>query len=266
MAQQPVYSMAHADIIVTHKCNMKGNCLPTCADKFVNTSDKEIETSVVEKFLGLFSAHIAKRETENVIFYEQPQILVLGGEPALVGSEKLIAIAKAAEKYNFKKIISSNGLNLEVLKEIAPYYDSLQITLQGYGHPKELDRLRQIGADKVNVKLRCDAKLTYEMLIRFIENTKDFSRRSVVRYWDYAKACFTNKDPEILAFMDSLEWKRFSDSISSSMYAMYENVRFKKETDEILTAEMPDIPKLYPSGVYNCTWKDETSNPYFGEL
>jgi len=263
---KPIYSMAHADIIVTHKCNMKGNCLPTCADKFVNTSDKEIEVSTVEKFLDLFSKHIAKRKTENVIFYEQPQILVLGGEPTLVGSEKLIAIAEIAKKYGFERIISSNGLNFRVLKEILPYYDSLQITLQTYGSKAELRRLLDLGSKKINVKLRCDVNLTFDDLVNFIASTKSFKRRSVVRYWDYKNHCFTNKDPAIEEFMNALEWKPFTDSISTSMYAMFDGVRFKKETEEILSAEMPDIPKLYPSGVYNCTWKNEDSNPYFGEL
>lgn len=155
----------HADIIVTHSCNM--HC-KLCVDQFKNTSSDIISLDKVEKFLRLLKTKTVKTDKKNVT-----EILLLGGEPTMAGSEHLNKIADLAHKYGFRICISTNGKKKDVIEEILPHFDWLQITCRS---DKEIDHWRKF-KDKVNIKLAGDENLTLDKFRHFVEYTRDFSRK-----------------------------------------------------------------------------------------
>lgn len=237
------YNLDHIDIVVSHKCNM--NC-PYCIDKFKGTNG-EIDLSTIDSFL----------KKVRTVTDEKLEILLLGGEPTIIGSEKLINIAKLIKSYGFDVIISTNGLAKNTINEILPYFNWIQITTHS---EKETNYWREINNKfhNINLKLSGDQFLTYEKLDHFIDSTTDFKRRSVSMYFtpDYEQLC---SDQKIWSLLDTLEWKRNG----SYMYAFYKDVRFKKcipnETNFI---DEPTVPKLYPNGNYNKTWLNENLDDY----
>jgi len=225
----------HADIVVTHKCNM--NC-PFCIDKFRGISDEE-------NFLKKL-----RQKTDKEL-----EILLLGGEPTCIGSEKLIKIARLVHKYGFKIIMSTNGKLKSVISDIYDDFDYIQVTVHS---KKELDYW-VIHGDKINVKIAGDEHLTYKKLIDFIETTKGlFKRRSVSMYFtpDFKELC---DDPKIWELLNNLDWYRNG----SYEYAFYKGVRFKKSIHgETNIIDEPTVPKLYPNGNYNKTWENEEMNNF----
>ena len=243
MEKYNLYNLDHVDIVVSHQCNMK---CPYCIDKFRGI-DGEIEINSVKQFLEKI------RETTN----EKLEVLLLGGEPTIIGSKKLIEIAKLIKEYDFSPIISTNGFVKDTINEILPYFDWIQITTHS---EKETECWHKINEkyNNINLKLSGDKTLTYKKLQHFIETTTDFKRRSVSMYFtpDFEELC---KDKDIWNLFDTLDWKRNG----SYLYAFYNNVRFKKcipsETNVI---DEPTVPKLYPNGNYNKTWLDEKLDDY----
>ena len=237
------YDLDHIDIVVSHKCNM--NCL-FCIDKF-RGNDGEIELKSIETFLK----KIRKYEDRCL------EVLLLGGEPTIIGSEKLIKIAQVIRNYGFLPIISTNGFDKETIIKILPYFEWIQITTHS---EKETEYWRKVNSSShnINLKLSGDKSLTYDKLMKFIEETTDFTRRSVSMYFtpEYKELC---EDKKVWELLNSLKWTRNG----SYLYAFYKNVRFKKcipgETNLI---DEPTVPKLYPNGNYNKTWLNEQNNDY----
>ena len=235
----------HADIVTSHICNMR---CPFCIDKFIRTSTDTIKLEDVHRFMKLLRKHTD----------EPLEILLLGGEPTMLSKDKLVKIAETIHEYGFKAMMSTNGVLTDKIKQILPYYDWVQITVHS---DKELKYWSQ-WPEKVNVKLSGDRKLTFDKLIQWIEDTKQFERRSVSMYFteDFEELC---KDKDIWNLLETLDWKRNG----SYLYAFYEGVRFKRcihgETNII---DEPTVPKLYPNGNYNKTWRNEDMDAYLGNL
>ena len=231
----------HADIVTSHKCN--NNC-PYCIDKFIHTSEEEVSLENIESFLKLL------RTNKN----KKLEVLLLGGEPTMLSTEKLIDIAQLIKKYGFSPIMSTNGKEKEKIIKVLPYYDWIQVTVY---NDKQIDYWRPY-LDKINIKICGDKNLTMDKLNHFIDYTKDFKRKSVSMYFteDFKELC---EDKDIWNLLNSLEWTRNG----SYMYAFYKDVRFKKcipgETNVI---DEPTVPKLYPNGNYNKTWNNEEMDNY----
>lgn len=232
----------HIDIVVTHQCNM--NC-KFCIDKFRGMDDKIVKLSDVEAFLIGIRKHTNK----------PLEVLLLGGDPSVVGAHYLIQIAKTIRKYGFRPIMSTNGTLKGTIEDCLPYFDWIQITTHS---DMETDYWRQHG-DKINIKLAGDKNLTWDSLHHFMNYTKvDFTRRSVSMYFtpDFQELCV---DENVWNLLNTLEWHRNG----SYEYAFYNGVRFKKcihgETNII---DEPSVPKLYPNGAYNKTWNDEIMDDY----
>lgn len=231
----------HADIVTTHACN--GRC-QFCIDKFVHTSSKTIELSTIEKFLKV----LRKNTDENL------EVLLLGGDPSVLPEQKLIDIANLVHSYGFRIIMSTNGILKQKIRNILPYFDSIQVTAH---NDAEIDYWRDC-ADKINMKWAGDENFDFEAFNHFIEYSKGFARRSVTMYFkpDFTELC---TDEKIWNVLNTLDWKRNG----SYNYAFYEGVRFKKgihgETNII---DEPTVPKVYPNGNYNKTWNDEELDDY----
>lgn len=231
----------HADIVTTHFCN---NHCKFCIDKFVNTEERVVSLTDVEKFLKLL-----RKNTDKSI-----SVLLLGGEPTTLPTEHLIQIANLIRQYGFKPMMSTNGINKNKIIEILPYYDWIQVTVYT---DKQIDFWRQ-WPDKINIKYSGDRLLTMKKLQHFIEYTKGFTRRSISMYFtpDWQELC---TDEDVWTLLDSLEWTRNG----SYYYTFHEGVRFKRcihgETNVI---DEPTIPKLYPNGNYNKTWNHEILDDY----
>ena len=232
----------HIDIVVSHECNM--HC-PHCIDKFRGTSNKTVKLADIENFLELIRQHT----TEPI------EVLLLGGEPTVVGAHYLIQISKIIRKYGFRPIMSTNGVLKGTIKDCLPYFDWIQITAHS---DNEIDYWRAYG-DKVNIKIAGDQYFTMDSLYHFIKYTMDdFTRRSVSMYFtpDFKELC---TDEDVWSLLNSLQWKRNG----SYEYAFYNGIRFKKcihgETNII---DEPSVPKLYPNGAYNKTWNNEIMDDY----
>lgn len=231
----------HVDIVTSHLCN---NRCKHCIDKFIRTSSKVISLETIDKFLNLIRRHADK----------QLEVLLLGGEPTVLATEKLIAIAELVHSKGFLVMMSTNGILKDKIIQLIPYYDSIQITVNS---DEEIDFWRK-WSDKINIKLSGDDELTMEKLEHFVEYTEGFFRRSISMYFtpDFDELC---TDPEIWKLLDTLEWQRNG----SYMYTFYKGVRIKKcihgETNII---DEPTVPKVYPNGNYNKTWCHEELDDY----
>lgn len=244
--EEKIQSIDHVDIVVSHQCNMKCSF---CIDKLRGVNDEMVKLEDIEQFLILIRKHTNR----------DLSVLLLGGEPTIVGSDYLIQIAELVRRYGFKISMSTNGVRRDTIIECMPYFDSIQITTHS---DKETDFWRQYG-NKINIKLAGDKSLTMEKLNHFMEYTEgDFYRRSVSMYFtpEFEELCI---DERVWRFLDTLNWYRNG----SYRYAFYDGVRFKKcipgETNVI---DEPIIPKLYPNGNYNKTWDNEFMDPYLGTL
>jgi organic radical activating enzyme len=235
----------HIDLVVTHKCNFK---CPHCIDKFVNTSDDEIQLEEIDRFLNrLINSNKVAPGTE---------VLLLGGEPTSLDAEKLILIAKTIRKHNLSPIMSTNGSDREKILKILPWFDWIQITIY---NKEQIDFWKKYHS-KINLKLSGDKTLTMDRLKWFIHNSEDFERRSVSMYFtpDFKELC---EDPEIWRFLSSPfhDWNRNG----SYDYMFCNGIRFKKcipgKTNII---DEPTVPKLYPNGNYNQTWSNEYMDDY----
>ena len=231
----------HADIVTSHKCN--NNC-KHCIDTFIRSSNEEVKIENIKKFLDML-----KKRTDKKI-----SVLLLGGEPTMLSTEKLIEIANLVHSYGFKVSMSTNGINKNKIHEILPYFDWVQITMHS---DKEMDYWRPYG-DKINAKWSGDKMMTLEKMEHFIEYTQGYGRRSISMYFtpDFHELC---EDQRVWDILNTLEWTRNG----SYEYAFYKGVRFKKcihgETNII---DEPTIPKLYPNGNYNKTWRNEEMDDY----
>lgn len=238
------YNLDHIDIVVSHKCNMHCFC---CIDKFRGIVDGEIELSSVENFLKKI----------RTVTDEKLEVLFLGGEPTIIGAKKNIELANLIRSYGFSPIMSSNGVRKDIINEILPYFDWIQITTHS---EKETEYWREVNKkfNNINLKLSGDKQLTYDKLMHFIETTKDFKRRSVSMYFtpNFEQLC---KDEKIWDMLKTLDWK----INGSYKYAFYKDVRFKKCIPGITNiADEPTVPKLYPNGNYNKTWLNEENDDY----
>lgn len=231
----------HVDIVTSHMCN---NRCKHCIDKFIRTSTQVISLETIEKFLDIIRTYTNKKL----------EVLLLGGEPTLLATEKLISIAELVHSKGFLVMMSTNGILKQKIIQLIPYYDSIQITVNS---DEEVDFWRQ-WSDKINIKLSGDAGLTLEKLEHFVKYTEGFFRRSISMYFtpDFEELC---KDKEIWALLDTLEWERNG----SYMYTFYKGVRIKKCIhDETNIVDEPTVPKVYPNGNYNKTWCHEELDDY----
>ena len=239
------YPIDHIDIVVTHNCNMK---CPYCIDTFRGNAG-EISLDSIDAFLKKIRS----------ITDQKLEVLLLGGEPTCIDTDKLCSIAKKIKEYGFSPIISTNGIDRKAVLKILPYFDWIQITTHS---EQETDYWRGVNVKygNINLKLSGDQTLTLEKLNHFIDTTTDFTRRSVSMYFtpDFEELC---KDDRVWSLLDSelLNWERNG----SYLYAFYKGVRFKKcipgKTNII---DEPTVPKLYPNGNYNRTWLNEDMDDY----
>lgn len=246
-----LHEISHADIVLTHQCNM--NC-PCCIDKFRNQSKDIIKPADIRKFLRILKEHTCK--TKSFGFDKNPniEILLLGGEPTMVGVDYLSFIAGMVHSFGFEICISTNGIKRDVIEQIIPFYNWLQITVRS---KKEIDFWRKY-KDKVNIKLPGDHTLTLEKFNSFVEETKDFARKSLTMYFtpDFKELCTDSKMWEVLS---AAEWER----CGSYLYTFINGVRVKRCIPGITNiADEPLIPKLYPNGNYNKTWFNENQDSY----
>lgn len=232
----------HIDIVATHQCNQSCNY---CIDPFRNTSKKIIDIEKVAEFLASI-----REKTE-----EKLTVLLLGGEPTLLSKQKLKQLTNTIHEYGFRASISTNGQLWRKAIKIAPFFDTIQVTIDDFDQIPLLYDIK----DKVNVKMPGDEYMNWQRLTEFMEETKDFYRQSVPMYFNpqtFEELC---EDRYVWDFLNSLDWKRDE----SYKYAFYDKIRFKKcipgETNII---DEPKIPKLYPNGNYNCNWQNETMNNY----
>lgn len=249
------FGIHHADIVVTHACNM--NC-PHCIDKFKNTSSQVVELAAIEEFLRVLKENTYKKIDSEIDNNPKIEILLLGGEPTLVGSEYLIKIANLVHSFGFEICISTNGTKKQIIEEIIPHFDWIQITCYT---DEQIDFWSKY-PDKVNIKIAGDENFTLEKFEHFIEKTKQFKRKSLSMYFAPEKGSLCN-DENVYKLLNNLDWKR----LGSYEYTFYEGVRIKQyipgETNII---DEPMIPKLYPNGNYNKNWYNEKHVPYLGEV
>lgn len=235
-------SLLHADIVVTHACNF--NC-KFCIDKFVNTDTTEIKLSDIKSFLELLTLHVP----ENSKF----TILLLGGEPTMLSTRKLIDIADLIHSYGFRASMSTNGVDREKIKSLLPHYEWIQITIR---NKDQADYWR--GYDNINLKLAGDQSLTFSKLVWFMNDTTDFKRRSISMYQDQ-KCNELCKDKDVWDLLNTFDWKKEG----SYKYAFYRGIRFKRNIPGWTNiVDEPRIPKLYPNGNYNKTWLHEKMDDY----
>lgn len=235
----------HIDIVTSHICN--NNC-PHCVDKFLWSSTKFIENQTVEKFLNL----IRKHTDENL------EVLLLGGEPTMMPIRRLIEISEIIHSLGFQALMSSNGKLKKKIISILPYFESIQITVD-VDDENTIDFWRKF-ASKINIKIAADENLTMEKLVRFIENTRDFSRQSVCVYFtpDWKTLL---QDPDIWDWINLFNWKQNG----SYMYSFHDGVRYKKcIPKKTNVVDEPEVPKVYPNGNYNKTWCHEELDDYLG--
>lgn len=238
----------HVDIVTSHICN-KG--CEHCIDAFLGTSNTMVNIELVEKFLMTVRDHVGNGRRLTV--------LLLGGEPTVLGTEKLIKIADVIHSFGYKASMSTNGILMRRIEEIAPYFDSVQVTIDELD---EMEKWRHL-EDKINLKICGDEHLTMQKLRDFMRRARGFQRRSVTMYFteNFEELC---RDKDVWEFLDGLAWERSG----SYMYAFYEDedghaTRFKKcIPEETNIVEEPTIPKLYPNGNYNKTWRDEELDDY----
>lgn len=231
----------HVDIVTSHLCNK--NC-KNCVDKFLGTSDKIISLETINRFLD-----VVKRNTDK-----QLEVLLLGGEPTVLPTQKLIDIANLVHSKGFLVVMSTNGKLRDKIIELIPYYDSIQITVNS---DSEIDFWRK-WPNKINIKLAGDKSLNMEKLNHFIEQTEGFLKRSITMYFtpDFEEVC---SEKEVWDLLETLEWKRNG----SYMYTFYKGVRIKKSIHGVANIiEEPTIPKVYPNGNYNKTWCNEELDDY----
>ena len=235
------YNLDHIDIVTSHLCNKHCNY---CIDKFLDSTTQLIDIETVERFL----------QKIRTVCDENLEILLLGGEPTILKEEKLIEICNMIHKYNFKAIMSTNGILKQKIVNLIPYFDSIQVTVNS---DQEIDFYRNF-PDKINIKIAGDGNLNFDKFNHFIEYTKGFSRRSISMYFtpDFQELC---TDTEINQLLDTLSWERNG----SYEYTFYKDVRIKRcihgETNII---DEPTVPKLYPNGNYNKTWCNEDMDDY----
>lgn len=232
----------HIDIVTTHRCNQ--NC-EYCIDPLRNSSNASITSFMVNRFLCKIKKVVQKPVT----------VLLLGGEPTVLGKNRLKMISDAIHLNGFRASISTNGKAYKVVKKIEPYFDSIQITIDDFDQIYLFEDIK----DKVNIKMPGDAYMNWNRLSEFMDLTSDFYRQSVPMYFNphnFEELC---KDKYVWDFLDSLDWNRNG----SYDYAFFNDVRFKKcipgQTNII---DEPMIPKLYPNGNYNCNWRDENMDNY----
>lgn len=235
------YDIDHVDIVTSHICNK--NC-KHCIDKFLHSSNKIIDSETIKKFLSMIRAYTDK----------ELEVLLLGGEPTALSQDCLVEIADIIHKYNYKAMMSTNGILKDKIISILPYYDSVQITIDTFD---ELEFWKPYD-DKLNIKICGDNNLTMSKINQLMEDAADFARRSVSMYFteDFRELC---ENKEVWNFLNTLNWKRNG----SYMYAFYGNTRFKKcipgKTNII---DEPTVPKVYPNGNYNKTWCNEDMDDY----
>lgn len=78
----------HVDIVTSHICNKR---CKHCIDKFIRTSTQVISLETIEKFLDMI-----RRYTDKTL-----EVLLLGGEPTVLATEKLISIAELVHSKGF---------------------------------------------------------------------------------------------------------------------------------------------------------------------
>lgn len=231
----------HVDIVTSHICN--NNC-NFCIDKFIRTSNQVISLATIRKFLKMIKNYTDK----------QLEVLLLGGEPTVLSTQKLINMANLIHDEGFLVMMSTNGKLKDKIIQLIPYYDSIQITVNS---DFEIDFWRK-WSEKINIKLAGDSSLTMEKFNHFVEYTEGFSRRSISMYFtpDFKELC---SDKEVWKLLDTLDWNRNG----SYMYTFYKGVRIKKcihgETNIV---DEPTVPKVYPNGNYNKTWCHEELDDY----
>lgn len=238
----------HADIVVTHKCNM--HC-PHCIDPLVNTSDDIVSVPAVDRFMRALRDHMPHQDMD---------ILFLGGEPTCAGLVRLKALTSCVRSHGFRPIISTNGLDKSLIKWIQPEFDWVQVTTHSAEETAYWAEQNDTW-NNINLKIAGDGRMTYEKLMDFIDLDASFRRRSVSMYFtpDFKELC-TDKD--VWALLDTMDWERNG----SYMYAMYEGVRFKKCIPSVTNiVDEPTVPKLYPNGNYNKTWCNEELDDYLSE-
>lgn len=231
----------HADIVVTHECP---NRCKFCIDKFINKDTRRVEIESIKKFLTRISCHAG----------DGIEVLLLGGEPTVVGVEYLREIANVIRSFGYSPIISTNNHDKNVWVALTEIFDWVQITI----HSKEDINFLLPYKSNVNIKIAGDKSFNISRMRQFIEDTKPFARRSVSMYFtpDFKELC---EDEEVWSILDTLDWERNG----SYLYAFYQGARFKKcipgETNII---DEPTVPKLYPNGHYNKTWCNELNDDY----
>lgn len=251
-----MFTIDHADIVVNHMCNM--NC-KYCVDTFRGSTEEIIKIDYVKSFLDLLKKNTEIYQPLYMDKKEALEILILGGEPTLIGTERLVEIADEVHKHGFQIVISTNARLKNVVKEIIPYFDWIQVAVYG---DAEIDYWREISTDKINVKLSGDALFNLERLNHFVEYAADFKRKSVSMFFkpNFEQCC---PDKDVWDLINKLDWER----VNSYEYTMYNGVRLKRCIPGVTNIEdEPLIPKLYPNGCYNKTWKNELHDPYLGEL
>ena len=257
MNPQEKKKILHADIVVTHACNC--HC-PFCIDKFRNTNGKMISLDRVINFLDLIKFCTEKTDEFKYATPNKISILLLGGEPTMIGDWALEFIAEKIHERGFTASMSTNGILHDVLFKTIPLFDWTQITAFT---PQFMKRYEYL-AHKINYKIPADEHMDFHMFKKQVEYAKSvgFGRISMSMYFDekWNEIC---TDPEMHEFLDSLEWERQG----SYVYTIWEGVRLKRCIPHVTNVEdEPLIPKLYPNGNYNKTWCNEDNDPYLGNL
>ena len=247
--------ISHADIVVTHDCNM--HC-PCCIDKFWHQGDGFADLDRIRGVLDLLKENTYK--TKEFKFDTNPllEVLLLGGEPTLAPFEYLHEVAKMCHERGFEICMSTNGTKEDRILEVLPFFDWVQITVR---NEAQIDKWAN-WMHKVNLKFIGDESMTLSRFIKLSGYSKLFDRRSMSMYFtpDFTELCTDN---DLWGILEKLVWERQG----SYLYTFLDGVRIKRcikgKTNII---DEPLIPKLYPNGNYNKTWVNEDNDPYLGEI
>lgn len=240
---EPLYDIDHVDIVTCHLCNR--HC-KHCIDSFLDSHSGTIESGLVETFLRMVNEYDPS---------PGKSMLLLGGEPTVLRPNELVRLSDIAHANGYESMMSTNGILRRRIVQVIGSFDWVQVTMDG---DDDIDFWSGYG-DRVNAKVAGDGDFTMRDFEHFLDATDGrFGRRSLSMYFtpDFRELC---TDQDLWRLLDSLDWTRNG----SYLYAFYEGCRVKRcipgETNVI---DEPTIPKLYPNGNYNRTWRDEELDDY----
>lgn len=242
-----------ADIVVSHRCNR--HC-EFCCDKNVNKYNDVVKIEDVKRYLDWFRDGDAQLKKVN-------DIMILGGEPCLVGVKYIQEICDLIHSYEtngrrWKVSLTTNGVLGAKIGELDGYVDYLNVSVY------DLDDLIVTGkADYRDMFTSGVTELVYAILIQkeWFPTQKSFDTFiDLAQGYDLKFSTFNAESPLEL----NPDWVfDFVKEHESEIVSIFETCKGMDYRDSVIKfmhlcdLKSQGFPKLYPNGVVNRTWNDE---------